>query len=241
MISSSPIRIIHSFLSWFSSLNGIEYLLPSMYSSSSPKPLPPSFDSSCIYLNFFHVFHSLTFFQVRTRRYAISPRITRPNWPVAGFQRLQRRRGRGNSSLLLSPDCSFSIQQTSPQFFYLISLFIVCLFFFSFLLPLCWLSLRAGRTGRVRPGTVYRVYSKDLYGRFDEHDASEVLRWVLLDMILYGHDMDMIWYDMITIFTLSHYLSVSICLSLSLSLSLSVFLSLFLSLCVSLSHTHFSQ
>ena len=37
---------------------------------------------------------------------------------------------------------------------------------------------RAGRTGRVRPGVVYRVYSKNLYGKFDDHEDSEVLRYV---------------------------------------------------------------
>ena len=44
----------------------------------------------------------------------------------------------------------------------------------------CWVSKasatqRAGRTGRVRPGNVYRLYSKALHDRLAEHDLSEVL------------------------------------------------------------------
>jgi ATP-dependent RNA helicase DHX57 len=37
---------------------------------------------------------------------------------------------------------------------------------------------RAGRTGRTRPGTVYRLYSKRLYGDFNNHDPPEVLRFI---------------------------------------------------------------
>ena len=36
---------------------------------------------------------------------------------------------------------------------------------------------RAGRTGRVRPGTVYRLYSEDLSARFDDEDVSEIFRY----------------------------------------------------------------
>jgi len=35
---------------------------------------------------------------------------------------------------------------------------------------------RAGRTGRVRPGRVYRLYSKALADKFDDHELSEVKR-----------------------------------------------------------------
>lgn len=35
---------------------------------------------------------------------------------------------------------------------------------------------RAGRTGRTRPGTVYRLYSKRLFESMNSHDAPEVLR-----------------------------------------------------------------
>ena len=36
---------------------------------------------------------------------------------------------------------------------------------------------RAGRTGRVRPGTVYRLYTEDLSKRFDDEDVSEIFRY----------------------------------------------------------------
>ena len=43
---------------------------------------------------------------------------------------------------------------------------------------------RAGRTGRVRPGVVYRLYSRALFNGFDEHEQSEVHRKPLQDVIL---------------------------------------------------------
>jgi HrpA-like RNA helicase len=43
---------------------------------------------------------------------------------------------------------------------------------------------RAGRTGRVRPGTVYRVYSEFLHNNFEEFDSSEIRRTPLHDIIL---------------------------------------------------------
>jgi HrpA-like RNA helicase len=43
---------------------------------------------------------------------------------------------------------------------------------------------RAGRTGRVRPGSVYRIYSKELFFKFQEHEESEVLRRTLQEVIL---------------------------------------------------------
>jgi HrpA-like RNA helicase len=43
---------------------------------------------------------------------------------------------------------------------------------------------RAGRTGRVRPGTVYRLYSSSLYEKFDPHEKAEVFRQPLQDVIL---------------------------------------------------------
>lgn len=47
----------------------------------------------------------------------------------------------------------------------------------------CWISQasanqRAGRTGRMRPGTVYRLYSSSLYYKLPEHELSEVQRCV---------------------------------------------------------------
>ncbi len=53
----------------------------------------------------------------------------------------------------------------------------------------CWISKasatqRAGRTGRVRPGVVYRLYSKQLYEKFQDHDCSEVQRTPMQDVIL---------------------------------------------------------
>ena len=35
---------------------------------------------------------------------------------------------------------------------------------------------RAGRTGRVRPGKVYRLYSRNLHESFSEHEDSEIHR-----------------------------------------------------------------
>ena len=43
---------------------------------------------------------------------------------------------------------------------------------------------RAGRTGRVRPGRVFRLYSKYLYQQMQEHEESEVHRTPLQDVIL---------------------------------------------------------
>jgi HrpA-like RNA helicase len=43
---------------------------------------------------------------------------------------------------------------------------------------------RAGRTGRTRPGTVFRLYSSELYQKFNEHDTPEILRMPLEDVIL---------------------------------------------------------
>jgi len=43
---------------------------------------------------------------------------------------------------------------------------------------------RAGRTGRVRPGTVYRLYSKSTFEEMREHDLPEVLRRPLEDVVL---------------------------------------------------------
>ena len=43
---------------------------------------------------------------------------------------------------------------------------------------------RAGRTGRVRPGNVYRLYSKELHEKFQEHEQAEVHRKPLQDVIL---------------------------------------------------------
>lgn len=43
---------------------------------------------------------------------------------------------------------------------------------------------RAGRTGRVRPGTVYRLYTADLFDKFCEHEEAEVNRQPLQDVIL---------------------------------------------------------
>ena len=43
---------------------------------------------------------------------------------------------------------------------------------------------RAGRTGRVRPGVVYRLYSRSLFEGFDDHEMSEVHRRPLQDVIL---------------------------------------------------------
>ena len=36
---------------------------------------------------------------------------------------------------------------------------------------------RAGRTGRVRPGTVYRLHTEDLSARLDDEDVSEIFRY----------------------------------------------------------------
>ncbi len=53
----------------------------------------------------------------------------------------------------------------------------------------CWISKasatqRAGRTGRVRPGTVYRLYARELYEQMDDHEEGEVHRQPLDGMIL---------------------------------------------------------
>ena len=43
---------------------------------------------------------------------------------------------------------------------------------------------RAGRTARTRPGTSFRLYSKDLYERLDAHEVPEILRAPLDELIL---------------------------------------------------------
>jgi HrpA-like RNA helicase len=43
---------------------------------------------------------------------------------------------------------------------------------------------RAGRTGRVRPGEVYRIYSRKLFESFSDFETSEVLRTPLQETIL---------------------------------------------------------
>ena len=43
---------------------------------------------------------------------------------------------------------------------------------------------RAGRTGRVRPGVVYRLYTKKFHDLLDPHETCEVLRTPLQDVIL---------------------------------------------------------
>ncbi len=43
---------------------------------------------------------------------------------------------------------------------------------------------RAGRTGRVRRGTVYRLYTREAYESFDEFDTAEILRRPLDSVIL---------------------------------------------------------
>eukprot|EP00605_Chrysophyceae_sp_TOSAG23-4_P000579 GSChrysophyteH1.ASY1.ANO1.656.1 assembled CDS len=43
---------------------------------------------------------------------------------------------------------------------------------------------RAGRTGRVRPGKVFRLYTEEQFLRFEEHDSCEVLVKPLQDTIL---------------------------------------------------------
>jgi len=43
---------------------------------------------------------------------------------------------------------------------------------------------RAGRTGRVRPGKIYRLYSRGLLGRFHDHELAEVHRQPLQNTIL---------------------------------------------------------
>ena len=43
---------------------------------------------------------------------------------------------------------------------------------------------RAGRTGRVRSGTVYRLYTKETYQMMREHELAEVLRRPLDDVVL---------------------------------------------------------
>lgn len=53
----------------------------------------------------------------------------------------------------------------------------------------CWISKasatqRAGRTGRTRPGTVFRLYSKKLYDAYPEHEEAEVHRTTHEEMII---------------------------------------------------------
>ena len=53
----------------------------------------------------------------------------------------------------------------------------------------CWVSKasanqRAGRTGRMRPGTVYRLYSLELYSKLPDHNPSELHRLPLGEVIL---------------------------------------------------------
>jgi HrpA-like RNA helicase len=43
---------------------------------------------------------------------------------------------------------------------------------------------RAGRTGRLRPGTVYRLYSDKLHDTFEEYDTSELKKTPLHNIIL---------------------------------------------------------
>jgi HrpA-like RNA helicase len=43
---------------------------------------------------------------------------------------------------------------------------------------------RAGRTGRLRPGTVYRLYSESLHAAFQEYDTSELRKTPLHNIIL---------------------------------------------------------
>ena len=53
----------------------------------------------------------------------------------------------------------------------------------------CWVSKasanqRASRTGRMRPGTVYRLYSLELYSKLPDHNPSELHRLPLGEVIL---------------------------------------------------------
>jgi len=53
----------------------------------------------------------------------------------------------------------------------------------------CWISKasatqRAGRTGRTRPGTVYRLYSNKLHAAFPEHEEAEVHRTTHEEIII---------------------------------------------------------
>lgn len=43
---------------------------------------------------------------------------------------------------------------------------------------------RAGRTGRTRPGEVYRLYSRNFYDMLDEHPTAEVRRIPMQDVII---------------------------------------------------------
>ena len=43
---------------------------------------------------------------------------------------------------------------------------------------------RAGRTGRLRPGKVYRMYSKHVYNMLEEHPTAEVSRIPMQDVII---------------------------------------------------------
>ena len=50
---------------------------------------------------------------------------------------------------------------------------------------------RAGRTGRVRPGVVWRLYSQELFDAMDEHDPSEVQSTPLDKVVLdFRHILD---------------------------------------------------
>jgi HrpA-like RNA helicase len=48
---------------------------------------------------------------------------------------------------------------------------------------------RAGRTGRVRPGTVYRMYSRDTFNRMDAFEPGEMIRIPLDSVILMLKEM----------------------------------------------------
>ena len=43
---------------------------------------------------------------------------------------------------------------------------------------------RSGRTGRVRPGTLYRMYTRDIYDQFNDFETAEVHRKPLEDVVL---------------------------------------------------------
>jgi hypothetical protein len=51
---------------------------------------------------------------------------------------------------------------------------------------------RAGRTGRTRPGTVYRLYTKEIFGSLSDFDEPEVCRAPLHEMVL---SLKAIFYD----------------------------------------------
>ena len=48
---------------------------------------------------------------------------------------------------------------------------------------------RSGRTGRVRPGTAFRLYGKSLHDSWPTHDVGEILRIPLEDVVLQLKDM----------------------------------------------------